>query len=345
MIRKKAVFILLLSLLLISLTFDTAQAQKPPNNATGYNHWIEIYQGDDPYTEEIEEPGVLTVYDTMLYVIPVNVTRVYLHVPEGAVLLNFYDVHNLYNDSTAGLSSYANWYFWEFPANFTSDNTTTLALSATYVLTSNQDPPVFSFEKELLYDIALTNLLIYVDDGYSIEESNVTWANQSAIEPAMWEAIQKPGKKISIGTAAIDSTFSLSISPEEGGFPFTLAIIGLIILIFIMLGAFLYVRKKEKSEEVEEIPSDQDEEDPTDIDEGTVIQDDEELEDGEADTKVQDKVNDERGELLVRKENILKAIKRLDADLEEGLLTEEAHGDLKAKYKVEAIQIMKELDK
>jgi uncharacterized protein YneF (UPF0154 family) len=345
MIRKKAVFILLLSLLLISLTFDTTEAQKPPNNATGYFHSIQVVQGDIPDTPEIEEQNTLTVYDTMLYTIPANITRIYLHVPEGGALLNFYCVHGEYNDSTAGLSGYPNWYYWEFPSNVTRDNVTTLAMSATYVFISDEDPPVFSFEKELLYDIALTNLLVYVDGGYEIEGSNITWANQSAIDPAMWEDIQKPGKEISIGTVGIDSTFSLSISPEEGGFPFTLAIIGLIILVFILLGAFLLVRKKEKSEVVEKPPSDRDEDDAVDADAETLIQGGVEADVGEGESEVKIKGNNERGELLVRKENILKAIRRLDADLEEGLLTEEAHGDLKAKYKKEAIEIMKELDR
>ena len=41
----------------------------------------------------------------------------------------------------------------------------------------------------------------------------------------------------------------------------------------------------------------------------------------------------------------MKSIRKLDSDLKEGLISNESHAELRAIYKKEAVQIMKELDR
>jgi hypothetical protein len=52
----------------------------------------------------------------------------------------------------------------------------------------------------------------------------------------------------------------------------------------------------------------------------------------------------ELGQLTHKKEGLLKAIKKLDSDFEEGLIDEDVYKDLKGNYKQKTIDVMKEID-
>lgn len=53
----------------------------------------------------------------------------------------------------------------------------------------------------------------------------------------------------------------------------------------------------------------------------------------------------ERSDLLLRKENLLKAIKEIEFDLKMGKISEEDYRDMKARFKEELIYVYRELDK
>ena len=469
----RSVAVLSFLFFMTSLTFHGIAAETPPDNATATYHWIEITQGDDPDTTAIEDAGLMTVTDTMLYSVPYNVSKVYIHVPEGGTMASFQEVHGTYNDSTSGLSEYPNWYYWEFSATanrrvearyvhdeslffengsfnatridvagdriklidgvdqgeFTSqafdvvkavdvhsvkvrldtdlpDNvtisvsnddganwlqttngsyadfttsgtsiryklelhgtttlrprisnvtvdykytpsTTTLGLTAKYHFTSILEKPSFSVNKQLLYDIDKVSLLLYVDSGNSVESENITWANQSAFEPAMWDSLQKPGKDFHMGLIPPGSSFSLSVSPGPASNRNNdMLYFGLPILIIILLAAFFYLQRREKrdmeSETKDHPPKDDDENQG-----GSPIDDDGDRADSTNDDEpIMDSIeaSGDRAKLIKRKDKILKMIRKLDQDLENGSITKKNHERLKNKFRGEAVQIMKKLD-
>ena len=102
------ILVWVLVFLVFSLTFNGIRAETPPDRAYGTYHLIEMMQGDNPDTTETESTNLMTVIDTMLYHIPYNVSKVYIHVPEGGTLTSFRDDNGIYNDSIVGLSEYQN---------------------------------------------------------------------------------------------------------------------------------------------------------------------------------------------------------------------------------------------
>jgi len=451
MTLKHAIVGTMCALMLIALATTPALGQTPPSEATGFYHWIEILQGDNPDTTVVEDAGTMLVTDSMLYTIPYKVDRVYVHVPAGGVLTSFNDVHRTQNDSVVGLSEFPDWYYWKFapganrtiigdyqenishffrngtydatevnvtddqvklqdgvnnglftsrkqdalsavnvssakivinathPANLTlylsnnagsdwiaaSNNasvdfasngsslmyrmnisgnstirpeinnvtveyiytptSTTLALEATYTLSAMGDPPVIIFEKKMMYDVGNTNILVYFDSGLGIEGRNITWANRSDIDPEMWDSLQKPGKDFRVGIVNPGSTFSLTVGENIGasGPDYSLYIAAIIILaIFLVVGlASARIKKKlRRRTEPEDEPDEEEESEAAPV-----------LPVG-------------KDGLVARKESVIEAIKKLDSDLKEGLISKESHAELRAIYKKEAVPIMKELD-
>ncbi len=127
-------------------------------------------------------------------------------------------------------------------------------------------------------------------------------------------------------------TFTLQEEEEEGlsGSMF-LALTVVLLLIVVVAIAYLRFRSVRAPPEEDEEPSEEEEEaeeeakdeaeEPSGVGEGSV----EELED--------------------KKEKLLQAIKRVEREHEEGLISEEEHGRLTAMYRKRAIEIMKELEK
>jgi hypothetical protein len=441
----------LVILVLISVSFQGVKGQTPPRNATGYTRYIEVYQGDIPDTPTIESPSMLTVRDAMIYVIPWNVSRVYNSIPAGANLTYFLDVHSMIANS--GVSTYPNWYYWEFPpgtyrgistelkhntsvdfaqgsydssiidvsgdtvklngsalfgdftsqlvdvtegldvtsarlnisstnlanvnmqvsnnngtnwftcsnntyVNFTVDGTqilynlnltgnptpvidsitmdfnytpasTSLALMAEYTFSSVQNPPEFSFIKNLLYGINPAQIIVYteIDTEYDVQtgSQNIDWLGHWDIDMTVYE---KEGKTLAgMGTIEPGESFTLSLeaigSPGISNSMYIFAFM----IIAIAIGCILILKginDRKKSQPKKEIPDESEEE----------------IEEPEK-PEISD---DTREALLERKGKTLRAIKRLDSDFEEGVLSEDVYLELKDKYKKEAINIMKELD-
>ena len=454
-LKRTISLIIVLCFVLSIFTAGAGEGAKPPSDATGFYHWIEIIQGDIPETQEVEAHNLLTVQDAMMYAIPWNVTRIHVNIPDGANLTRFLDVHSLYSNASFGLSDYPGWYYWEFPDEITrevssqivyneslifqegtfnatkiniTDNqiklqdglnlgeyvsndivvdgisvssakiiinstysenvslsisnnngtswhpclndtyldfdtngaslkyklnisgnstirpvvdyvemsynytpmATTMALMTEYTITSNPEPPEFSFRKELLYDIEDTVIYLYVEEGHVIESVNVTWidSHDPNITPAMKD--KYPGKLLHVGTVEPGSVFSFTMNPvEETGNDSSLLIFAIIGLILIMVITVIYYRGREgRTAEKTDDADDLDDKDDSD-------------EYAESETHE----NEDTTALLGQKENILKAIKRLDRDFEEGALSQKTYDELRTKYKEEAINIMKKLDK
>ena len=112
---------------------------------------------------------------------------------------------------------------------------------------------------------------------------------------------------------------------------FIFAFIGLILIIVISV---IYLRKMgdgpiEKTDDTDKEPDDEEETE-------SVAHEKSDIED----VKPVDKEV-----LKVRKQKILTALKNLDKDYEDGIISEESYNEIKAKYRQEAINVMKELDK
>ncbi len=208
---------------------------------------------------------------------------------------------------------------------------TTMALMAEYTIESN---PEFSFEKELLYDIGDSVIYIYVEDDYVIESNNVTWVDPDDpnITPTMKD--KYPGKVLHVGTVEPGSIFSITMNPGEDSGNDSLFIFAFIGLILIIVISVIYLRKMgdgpiEKTDDTDKEPDDEEETE-------SVAHEKSDIED----VKPVDKEV-----LKVRKQKILTALKNLDKDYEDGIISEESYNEIKAKYRQEAINVMKELDK
>ena len=196
---KRTVALLLISLFILSI-FATGigEGTKPPRDATGYYHWIEVIQGDIPETQEIEAHDLLTIQDAMLYVIPWNISRIYVNLPDDATLTRFVDVHNTYFNESTGLSDYPGWYYWDFPPEASRED------SSQTVHNGSLDFQEGTFNAT---KINITDNQIKLQDGLNLGEYV---SNDIVIN----------GVNISSAKIIIDSTYSenvsLSISNNNG---------------------------------------------------------------------------------------------------------------------------------
>ncbi len=178
-----------------------------------------------------------------------------------------------------------------------------------------RDPKTKGFDFILdLYDdyIDFVNphILIFVNDDYLLESKNITMVYTADIE-------NLPDKdRYSFVTGSYLPVVEISIGKveEEKEFPLTIL---LILLLIIILIAMLFVGRA-KSKESEE-PSEAEDEDAADS-------------------------GEELEELQKKKEGLLKAIKKLDKDFEEGLIDEDVYNELRGNYKSKAADVMKQID-
>ncbi len=226
---------------------------------------------------------------------------------------------------------------------------TIIALRSEYVIFSETDPLSFNMQKQLMYDISDVNILFYHDPGFEPGSDNITWMQHYEINPAMLEAFEKPGKEVHIGSATPGLLISMSLVEGHGddaaGPNYYLYSIIAVIIIISLMGIYLSrkdsdlegddLKDTSSSETLEDGEPSEDEADKDDDIEKAEVPENE-------DTEAFVEVNDD---FSTQKENILKAIKKLDADLESGDISKDVHTELKANYKKEAVRVMKELDK
>ena len=215
--------------------------------------------------------------------------------------------------------------------NYTPVSSTT-ALRIEYTLTSTSTPPSFSFSKYFLYDIEATNVVLNLDEGYHADADNITWLGHE-IDPTMMEAFKKPGKFLNIGTAEPGTWISLSVHEDLAEIEtpnYYLYSIAAVIIIIALTGIYLMKRggTPQSPDDAEgPDPSEKDDEAADDMEESST-----------SDAGLQD-------DLKLQKDNIMKALKKLDVDLDKGDISKEMYEELRSNYKAEAVRLMKELDK
>lgn len=185
-----------------------------------------------------------------------------------------------------------------------------IILQLDYVLEKRIDTNKFEFTMDLYKDqedgIAPI-FLIYINKDNNLESSGVPISLHDT-------QIEYPDKNAYIfmgGSFSPEATITIR-EKEEGEFPFLLLLV--LILIILCIVIFLVTRAMKKEDFK---PIDAQETETT----GNQIEN-----------------------LKQKKEGLLKAIKKLDEDFEEGLLDEETHKELKGSYKKKAAEIMKQMD-
>jgi hypothetical protein len=156
------------------------------------------------------------------------------------------------------------------------------------------------------------HILIYTDKDHDLKSQNIDLTLYGSQE-------EFPDKDVYIFMQGnFQPEASVTITKAEDEFPWALILIPLIMALIIV--AFVLARPKRRGQEV-----------PPGLGET------EEAQFGE----------DEEGELEElrnKKEGLLKAIKKLDGDFEEGLIDEDVYNELKGSYKGKTVDVMKEID-
>ncbi len=226
---------------------------------------------------------------------------------------------------------------------FMSIRSTIVNLDSEYSIQGEEDPVTIVFNKKFLYDVGKIDILMHYDLNLSANSSNVDWMPHYDINDQMIEFFTISGKNFHIGSANKSNLITISvgenvtgnigINPHDDGDEPNYYLYSIIAVIMIVSMTGLYLSRKDPGQETE----------GTDVDEDTS----DNTEDGESEEKgIPEEAGTVEGEneLIEQKDNILKAIKKLDADLESGEISKDVHAELKANYKKEAVRIMKELD-
>ena len=205
--------------------------------------------------------------------------------------------------------------------------TTRAILRAEYKISSDHEPPVFKIQKQFLYDITEIDVRFYHDPGYATASENITWLDHFQID----QSIQIDNKTLHQGIATIDSYITITLSPEvitdDPSSPYLYSIV-IVMIIVLITGILLYRRNASASPEEKK----KEEASPGSEEEGPISESEE-----DDLAKTTDKV-----ELTLQKDKMLLAMKALDEDLEKGKVSQEAYDELKANYKAETINIMKD---
>jgi hypothetical protein len=190
---------------------------------------------------------------------------------------------------------------------------TPIFLNLEYKLQRDPDTNRFEFTFDLyddyIYNVPL-HILIYINDDHILESKNISMAFTEVLE-------NLPDKnRYSFVTGSYLPIVEISVHKieEEEDFPWIILLALLLIVILIAMLLISRARSKESEE-----PSEAEGEEP--LDSG------EELE-----------------ELEKKKEGLLKAIKKLDKDFEEGLIDEDVYNELRTSYKSKAASVMKQID-
>ncbi|UCG69702.1 MAG: hypothetical protein JSV09_01375 [Thermoplasmata archaeon] len=174
-----------------------------------------------------------------------------------------------------------------------------------------KDSNKFEFVMDLYkdYEDGVTpHMLIYVEKDHTLKSSEIPLTLYGS-------QTEYPDKDVYIfmtGSFMPAATVSIEDVDDEEQFPWLLLLAIFLILLIIAILLVTSTRRREKEE-------------PSDTIEGAATA--EEIE-----------------KLELRKEGLLKAIKKLDKDFEEGLLDEETHKELKDSYKKKAAEVMKQMD-
>lgn len=261
---------------------------------------------------------------------------------------------------------------------------TNIYLNLAYKLERNPDTNKFDFTLDLYddhIDYVNPHILIFINDDHILESKNITMVFTEDIEnmPDKNRYSFVSGSYMPI----VDISVQKVEKEEENEISRSILLILLLIVILIAMILLSRARLKESkkpSEAEDEEPADSEEELEElekkkakllkaikkldkDFEEGLIDEDVyNELRNGYKSKAAEvmkqidvvavsapgvtktPKISPERASLMEKKEKILKSIKKLDSDYEEGLLDEDVYQDLRKSYKEKAVKLLKELD-
>jgi hypothetical protein len=256
---------------------------------------------------------------------------------------------------------------------------TNINLNVEYTLERNPNTNRFDFTLDMYddyIDYVTPHMLIYINNDHVLESRNITLTFTESPE----NLPDKDRYNFMVGDYLPVVEISVQKIEEEGEFPLSLLLALLLIVLIIAILIVSRARKKESEEEPyeDEEPVDQEEKLKkmqlkkeglvtaiskldSDFEEGLIDEDVHSELKGSYEEKAADMnqqivalsaitseeepvISSEKAALLEKKEKILKSIKKLDSDYEEGLLDEDVYQDLRQSYKGKAVEVMKELE-
>ena len=186
-------------------------------------------------------------------------------------------------------------------------------------------------------------MLVYADEGTEVSVTGTEVAS-STVEDL-------PGKTVYRHMqGAYTSPVMVSIELEEEGEPSTAALVVMFIVVIVIAGIFGYAatarrrRSKDRSDGEEggiAVPGEAPGEVPGEVPGEDAVDGGADAEGGGAGPPLSELTVEQ---LERRKRRLLDAIRRVDAELEDGLIGEEGHADVRAGYKQRAADVMRELD-
>jgi hypothetical protein len=199
-----------------------------------------------------------------------------------------------------------------------------IILQLNYVFEENLETNTFEFVMDFSLDynnIVNPHTLIYLNDDYSVRSTGIKFTKSNFTQP---EYPDKDVYYFMFGSFSPESSITITRNePTEESFPwsnifseenFPWFLMVLLIIIALIITIFLLARSRKK--DVEEEPS-------------------------EVSTE---EFDEEIAQLMHKKEGLLKAIKKLDSDHEEGLLDEDVYKDMRKDYMNKTAEVMKEMD-
>jgi hypothetical protein len=197
---------------------------------------------------------------------------------------------------------------------------TELTLQLDYIIDRNSDKFEFVWDLYMDYGDGTTpHTLVYTDKDHKLEAEGIPLSYyESQTEYPTKDAYIYMSQ--SSGSFAPEATVTITKQVADEGFEFPwILIIFFIIIVIIVLVVLVYLLSRPKVQEPKEASEPEE----------PYFNEDQEAEiEG----------------LNKKKTGLLKAIKKLDADYEEGLLDEDVYSDLKGNYKQKTIEIMKQID-
>jgi hypothetical protein len=251
-----------------------------------------------------------------------------------------------------------------------------IILQLDYALERENDPNKFEFTMDLYKDYGddVTPIfLIYTNKGYTLESNDIP----ITLHDSQTEFPDKNAYIFMGGSFSPEATITIQ-DVEEGEFPWLL--LWIILIVVICLVVILVARSLRKDAkvytEIQETNGKEEQKEKLlkkkeglqlaikklddDFKEGLLDEDIYQELKGGYENKVTDingqidalgsgaegegVLSSEREALISKKDNMLKSIKKLDHEYEDGLLDEEVYKELRAGYKRKAVDLMKELD-
>jgi hypothetical protein len=258
---------------------------------------------------------------------------------------------------------------------------TNVNLNLEYILQRNPDTNRFDFTLDLYDDYidnVLLHMLIFINNDHVVESRNITLTFTESPEN-----LPDKNRYNFIGYNYLPvADISVEKIEEEGEFPLSLLLALLIVAVIAAILIVSRARKRESEEEPHEDdePMDQEKELEelqlkkegldtaiakldSDLEEGLIDEDVHTELKGSYEEKAADvdqqivalsaitskereepEMSSEKAALMQKKERILKSIKKLDSDYEEGFLDEDVYEDLRKSYKGKAVEILKDIE-